>query len=508
MKLDKSLQGESKFSEIAAGVVNLYRGSETLCMSDSAGIFMNMSNAVRGTGDDSDDEDETGTHMQGRIGFSTTLDGPTSFKLPIPREQWTHVCVMCALEPRKRVMLYSDGGLVATVKDKVFNLPMKSVGAPFLSMHGYLLDMRFWGKTRSVPEVKLDMRCLLRISHDVAECHAAKKKAVSRKEKQQEAEKKAEALAKANEPNMTAEGLIGWWTFEDGGHSRRVVDVSDHRFPVAIRGGMSYLGDRRTPWFEATTMLPLSVRETIAANNSLSTDKRPVTTSTPQITIPLPSYTERNLCPFEVRRARLAQRGRALLQEKKCPNGCDNRIRKADMRFHLRHECPKRRISCRRPYCKATFLAEKQQEHETIACAAVLARESILQKAESENTPIICEDCSAKIPARHIIKHMDELCPYRLVSCPHPDCDALFPYHRMHNHLSYQCQSEAVLSKRWLIERARARTNYPRPWGFDLEYTNVGSGSDYQHIDRGQHFEDSDRPRENVEMKEQVISSS
>ena len=466
-KIGKALNGESRFTEVAAAVRNLYQGSEALCSSDHAAIYMNMSAAG----------DSEGGDIQGKIGFCDAVWGNMSFDINIVREQWTHVAIMCTVEPKRRVLLYCDGGLVATVKDTAFDLPMKSIGSPHLSFHGYMLDCRYWAKSRSVPEIKLDMRCLLKLTEETKQ-----KPELSQKEKRGGAVPD-EPESSSSDPDLTGSGLVAWWTFEDGGYSTRVRDISDHRFPTLITGGNTYRGLRQTAWFEAGSMLPLTLREHLMATALLPPGQRPPPVVTPQITIPLPSYVERNLCPFEVRRAKLAQRGRALLQEKKCPNGCDARVRKVDMRFHLKFECSRRRIECRHHWCTATFFAEELQEHERSGCALVVARDRILEKAADTMTVLQCSDCSAKIQARNMMRHMEQSCPYRKVRCPHPDCQEEFPAHQKRWHISYECRSEAVARKKWLIQRARERLNYPRPWGVEFVYSSK-TDAEEEHVEQ------------------------
>jgi hypothetical protein len=469
-KLDKNLKGESRFTEVAAAVKNLYQGTEPLCMSENSAIYMNMSNAL--TTDD----------VQGHIGICDSVLGMQSFNMNIPREQWTHVAIICTVEPKKRLMLYCDGGLVSTIKDMTFDLPMKSIGAPHMSLHGYMLDVRYWAKARSVPEIKLDMRCLLRLSEENKQDpqHTSKEGKGAKDDKgvkggkvpPQSESDAAAAAATSSDPDLTGDGLVAWWTFEEGGFSTRASDVSDHRFPTLITGGKIHRGKRKTPWFEAGSMLPLTVREHLMAAATSPQGQRAPAVITPQITVPLPSYLERNLCPFEVRRAKLAQRGRALLQEKKCPNECCARVRKGDMRFHLKFECSRRRVTCRHHWCGATFFAEEQHEHDSESCALVVARERVLERAMETTAVLQCTDCSAKIQARHMLKHMEQACPYRKMKCPHPDCGEEFPAHQKKKHFNYSCKSEFVTKKKWLIKRARERINYPRPWGIEFNFSN------------------------------------
>jgi hypothetical protein len=52
--------------------------------------------------------------------------------------------------------------------------------------------------------------------------------------------------------------------------------------------------------------------------------------------LPVPSYTMKNKCEFELRRFKLACRGRALQRRTACPLGCLEQVRGIDMRFHVK----------------------------------------------------------------------------------------------------------------------------------------------------------------------------
>jgi hypothetical protein len=45
-----------------------------------------------------------------------------------------------------------------------------------------------------------------------------------------------------------------------------------------------------------------------------------------------------------------------------------------------------------------------------------------------------------------------------------------FVAHQKRHHEVYECLSEQRRYQRWLIERARERSHYPRPWGIEMTY--------------------------------------
>lgn len=94
--------------------------------------------------------------------------------------------------------------------------------------------------------------------------------------------------------------------------------------------------------------------------------------------LPVPSFRTKGLCPIEIRRQRLAIRGRALQNEIQCPLGCDTLIRMFEIRFHVQYQCKRRMIQCRFDYCQSTFPFEDREEHEKLDCKYIYARNQIL----------------------------------------------------------------------------------------------------------------------------------
>ena len=480
-------------------IQRVYSGSEPLCVGPDALIYLNLSDVPmpgksnkkkkKDKSSDSDVEsDAKGSkkkvtkNKQGTLGFADKIEGSCSFNIKIPREKWTHIIVKCTVEPKKRIFVYSNGVLVGTLKDHFFNLPMQSIGSEFLSFHGYLLDVRYWAKDRSSAEMKLDMHHLIELGVDVND-----------NESQTSNRKISEDKMKNNYADMSGDQLVGWWTFEDGFHSRSARDVSGNRFPSAIVGGIIHMSSSRlTHWFEAATLVQLSVREQIDNQRKLlaesqGDDDELKITQPPPLVIPMPSFLERNLCRFEVRRAKLAQKGRALMKEAKCPLGCKEKIRKVDMRYHIKYSCERRMITCRYPYCRKKYMAMDAWWHEsTEDCAAIRSRDEILRKAQVDRQLFVCDMCSEKVQSRHFLNHQENLCPHRLIKCPHDDCDIhLFPAHTLQYHLEVKCRSAAVRERKMLIERARATRSYARPWGVAIRMYGEESDSDSEAEERG-----------------------
>jgi hypothetical protein len=84
--------------------------------------------------------------------------------------------------------------------------------------------------------------------------------------------------------------------------------------------------------------------------------------------------------------------------------------------------------------------------------------------------------CSELIKQRDMGRHQSLECPHRLISCPHADCRKEIQAHLLEDHLNYSCESSKIKKRLWLIERARMRSNYARPWGFSI---TVGPNKGY-----------------------------
>ena len=491
--------GASNFASKFDSIQRIFSGSEPLCFGPDACIYLNLSGVdlpgkkskkkkmeTNGGADSETDDDGTGKegkkkkekNVQGTFGFADKIEGMHSFNVKVPREKWTHVIVKCTKTPKKRIHVYTNSILVGTLKDHYFNLPMQSIGAEYLSLHGYLLDLRYWAKERSSAEMKVDMHQLLNL--DSNEDQPPPK---IKKKKAPEKEKKSIHWA-----DMTSDQLVSWWAFEDGFHNTSVYDISGSRFPSAIAGGRIHMNRKRcTHWYEAATLVELSVQEQLHHKRKLlmesqggDSDEDLKLSSPPPLVIPMPSFLERNLCRFEVKRAKLAQRGRALMKEAKCPLGCKEKIRKVDMRFHLKHDCERRKVKCRFKYCGKTYMAMDSWWHESSDdCAMIRARDEVIRVGEIDRKLFECDMCSEKIQSRHFNHHQENVCQHRLIRCPHADCHKhLIPAHTLEHHLAVRCRSSAVRERHMLINRARGTRTYARPWGVTISYNPDDSDSE------------------------------
>jgi hypothetical protein len=96
--------------------------------------------------------------------------------------------------------------------------------------------------------------------------------------------------------------------------------------------------------------------------------------------LPIPSFREQNICPFELRRHRLARHGRELQKYVVCPLNCDQQVKKLFLRFHIQFECPRRYVSCYYEDCHSIFPFNEREWHERNICIVSKRRFSLLEE--------------------------------------------------------------------------------------------------------------------------------
>jgi hypothetical protein len=177
------------------------------------------------------------------------------------------------------------------------------------------------------------------------------------------------------------------------------------------------------------------------------------------------------MCLFELHRLRLAQKGRQLQKQINCPLGCDDFILKKDLRFHLQYLCTQRQVPCRfAPLCRSLFVEVRRHDHEETECVYLNKNRLIVSHQKMQSALRPCGACSALVRVRDQEVHDQQLCAHRITPCVHADCPKTFQAHRLEHHLRFDCESRALRRRALLIERARARTHYPREWGEVVEY--------------------------------------
>lgn len=301
---------------------------------------------------------------------------------------------------------------------------MHSVGGSGFSLHsfcGVVLDVRYWNYSRSSSQIANNMHKLINLSIPGASGTNNNLK------------KKSKAQHRAEDA-----GLIAWWTCEDGAPFDSVSDITRHRFKSRFQSTMLFdlhhfstqmtrfaVPDqllRVLPWLhwmpmvvwinplikltspqwvkaESINLLEISPssnhqltqskrsstkKQSSASkrNNEIeiSSNKKQVDTNEITTKLPVPSFREQNYCPFELRRNKLAKRGRDLHRYKLCPLGCADQVKVFQMRFHLHYLCPNRIIKCRFEFCPSFFPYCQQSMHEQTDCAVVQTRQNLLEQ--------------------------------------------------------------------------------------------------------------------------------
>ena len=215
-------------------------------------------------------------------------------------------------------------------------------------------------------------------------------------------------------PESTQNGLIGWWTFEEG-EGRYVFDVTEQRYQSKIYG-------KGTKWItkEDTGLEP-----------------------------PTPAWRERNACKIEIRRARLAKAGRAMLSPTECPLNCGLTLLKKDVKFHCQYICKNKKVF-------VPHWLTKSEKDKRLG----LALEGRLQD-ELVPCPMGCDEMIKKC---NLSNHLKNYCSYRLVKCKNPGCGLSVPFIRLEAHEKFFCESDFMHARKKMVAKAREREGYPTPW--------------------------------------------
>ena len=122
----------------------------------------------------------------------------------------------------------------------------------------------------------------------------------------------------------------------------------------------------------------------------------------------------------------------------------------------------------------------------------------MLLDSASERLSITCAQCSEWMPLRDMHSHQVAVCPFRLVPCLHADCRAAIQAHGLERHLQYACASAFVKYRVWLIETARRKRDYPRPWGADVQIAGADVGSSIDAVDNNEEVKDKKEKQHSI----------
>lgn len=189
--------------------------------------------------------------------------------------------------------------------------------------------------------------------------------------------------------------------------------------------------------------------------------------------LPVPAFSSRGVCPYELKRLRLAQKGRQLYKEMACPLGCGELTTKKDARFHVLYSCTHRVVPCRfAPECTGSYRLYERSQHEAKGtvpqCMHTQALATFWRTADYGNELVACEHCALDVRRKHMAAHLLKDCPHRLVECPHPSCAKEVQFHALDAHLRLDCPFQR--DRAFLVTRARERVGYPRPWAIEVPF--------------------------------------
>ncbi|CAM9252452.1 unnamed protein product [Ectocarpus fasciculatus] len=288
-----------------------------------------------------------------RIGIKIAGKKDQIFNYRCPRERWVHLAFV---SDSTGVFLMEDGKTASRLRDITVPLPMREIGGRETACQCLLQEVRYW-------KVKRPKEDVVEWMHQVLPGTAKN------------------------------DGLIGYWTFEEG-VGEHVNDVTEQRFRARMIG-------RGLKW-------------------AFSENMKTVEVAPP----PTPSWREQNVCKVELRRGRLAQRGRLHRQ----------------VISHLEEDCVAHRAWMR--------MAEAGQE---------------LQES------CTCPHCWETVRRSQLKLHLQYLCHWFKEQCRNAGCGAWVPRLRRAEHERRFCGDSSAVRRRRRLARARARSTYQRDWAQDGE---------------------------------------
>merc|ERR1712150_342933 len=153
-----------------------------------------------------------------------------------------------------------------------------------------------------------------------------------------------------------------------------------------------------------------------------------------------PAFRESLVCPVELKRAKLAMKGRALLQEVPCPLECGENVMRKNLAFHKTYLCACRYVKCNLPNCNKEYKSNEKELHEREECEYAAIRNRILAKVADDHIIRACPiGCSEPVFKMDLDDHKKNKCTRRYVYCPHDNCGIGMPFFRLHAHMTWFC---------------------------------------------------------------------
>ncbi|CAM9651366.1 unnamed protein product [Ectocarpus sp. 6 AP-2014] len=288
-----------------------------------------------------------------RIGIKIAGQKDQIFNYRCPRERWVHLAFV---SDSTGVFLMEDGKTASRLRDITVPLPMREIGGRETACQCLLQEVRYWKVKRRKEDV-------------------------------------VEWMHQVLPGTAKDDGLIGYWTFEEG-VGEHVNDVTEQRFRARMIG-------RGLKWAFSENMNTVEVAPP-----------------------PTPSWREQNVCKVELRRGRLAQRGRLHRQ----------------VVSHLDEDCVAHRAWMR--------MAEAGQELQD-SCT--------------------CPHCGETVRRSQLKLHFQYQCHWFKEQCRNAGCGAWVPRLRRAEHERRFCGDSSAVRRRRRLARARARSTYQRDWAQDEE---------------------------------------
>ena len=296
---------------------------------------------------------------EGKVGFSVAGKGEYTVNTVVKRGRWTHIAYVAFKPPKKRVVIYVDGRLIGYEDGVKCYLPFDKIGSDTHCLQGFVQEVRYWGTQRSKHELRDSMHKLLPL-------------------------------------DATEQGLLGWWTLEEG-DGRYSFDVTEQRYQSRICGrGTKWVtqedleAEPPTPSWRERACCQVEIRRAKlakAGRQQLAPVECPYGCGVPLLKKDLRFHTT-YMCKEIVqeppdwlhgnvrdKRAALAEEGRKQLTEVECPLGCDELIKRKDLRKHMRQECEYRTGRCKHPGCGLSIPLVRLEAHEKFFCESAHAME-------------------------------------------------------------------------------------------------------------------------------------
>lgn len=288
-----------------------------------------------------------------RVGIKIAGKKDQIFNYRCPRERWVHLAFVA---DSSGVFLLENGKTASRLRDITVALPMREIGGRETACQCLMQEVRYWKVKRSKEDL-------------------------------------AEWMHEVLPGSATNNGLMGYWTFEEGS-GEHVNDVTGQRFRARKIGrGLKWafsetmttveVGAPPTPsWREQNVCKVREVERHLQTREGHELHKLTVCTLGNQpimkarqlrnkmvhrskfapVSVGMSGIHARccwrMIRQVELRRGRLAMRGRLHRQVVSCPAGCGETFPQRDTKAHAAYRCPLRIVACSMAACTKSMPAK------------------------------------------------------------------------------------------------------------------------------------------------------